>query len=1010
MVHTMYEIYKKAYLHHAVKYGVDTAIFYQVGKFYEMYDWLDATTAVPQTSMQRAVEILGIQLSPKKGDGPGGTDGLFAGIPEQSLHKYATLLTKVGWTLVVYDQVKDSKGTVATRAVSRILSPGTHIESAQKDAVYIAGIWLEESPWLTGNREPPTFSVVATDLTTGRTITYEGATVGKRDSWTADGAFHFFQVHQPRECVVWWRGDRITVPDTTVLRRQFGLHGCKLQIEEGDSRSQGSLEIPRVREDFLQNTFSIQGLLPIREVCKLSETPRTERILCSLFQRIQDMFPSGLKHFHPPEKWNPDTSLFLGNQALLQLNMVTPRMEDSILGLFQRTYTSFGVRAIRNRILYPIADPVKLEKSYDEIQTVLDWSAVELANCAVNLRGISDLPRIHRRVTAGSLTADDVLNLDQSYICIKKLIQMTTGSPLEKKPNWNMESIHESLLDIFSIEKARNQSPDTFCFRSDRALDVTVIENRIVGLRSKLHEIMEKVRTWAEIPSDCLKLEERELSGPIIMGNKAMMTAIQQKLKGANHPFIGMTVIQKKSSAHLEVPLLDSTYRELLKERDRLQHKIRETLVKVCDELSDKCLQDWDKLEEWVSGLDVTVTIAKVSKELGFTRPVLKTGEQSEIKITGLRHPLIEACNTRTEYVKHDINLGNEGSMGWLVYGMNASGKSSLMKAVGISVLLAQAGCYVPCDSMNLVPFRSLFTRILNTDNLWAGLSSFAVEMTELREILEHSGPNSLVLGDELCSGTESVSATAIVGAGLKWLHSRQAKFIFATHLHGLLDIPCVRDLEYLKVWHLKVRYDPVIDALVYERTLTPGSGSSLYGLEVARAMNLPEEVLQTALAIRRGLLGAVNDAEAPVSKWNGGVVRKECSKCGSHLVKDLEVHHIRERSTAKDGRLPNGMGQDHIRNLAVLCAKCHDEVHAGKITIPPMVQTTKGFLRLEEDPVEESVISKAGPRSKWSMEQIKCITEYLKKYPNVQPKRAVFDLKEMGIEISPTSLRAFRN
>ena len=191
---------------------------------------------------------------------------------------------------------------------------------------------------------------------------------------------------------------------------------------------------------------------------------------------------------------------------------------------------------------------------------------------------------------------------------------------------------------------------------------------------------------------------------------------------------------------------------------------------------------------------------------------------------------------------------------------------------------------------------------------------------------------------------------------------------------------------------------------------MTPGSGSSLYGLEVARAMNLPEEVLQTALAIRRGLLGAVNDAEAPVSKWNGGVVRKECSKCGFHIVKDLEVHHIRERSTAKDGRLPNGMGQDHIRNLAVLCAKCHDEVHAGKITIPPMMQTTKGSLRLEEDPVEESVISKAGPRSKWSTEQIKCITEYLKKYPNVQPKRAVFDLKEKGIEISPTSLRAFRN
>jgi DNA mismatch repair protein MutS len=309
---------------------------------------------------------------------------------------------------------------------------------------------------------------------------------------------------------------------------------------------------------------------------------------------------------------------------------------------------------------------------------------------------------------------------------------------------------------------------------------------------------------------------------------------------------------------------------------------------------------------------------------------------------------------------------------------------------------------------MTLVPFRSLFTRILNTDNLWAGLSSFAVEMTELREILENADPFSLVLGDELCSGTESVSATAIVGAGLKWLHDRGAKFIFATHLHGLLDIPFVGQLANLKVWHLKVRYDPVIDALIYERTLTPGSGSSLYGLEVARAMNLPDEVLAMAMTIRRGLLGIVNDAEAPVSKWNGSVTRKECEKCGETFVRDLEVHHIRERAEAgPNGRFADGTAQDHIRNLATLCMKCHDDIHAGLASLGPIVQTTKGSVRLDDDSISDSA---SVPRSKWSMEQTMCIREYLKTYPNVQPKRAVFDLKEKGIEISATSLRAFRN
>jgi DNA mismatch repair protein MutS len=1004
----MYDVYKNAYLHHVVKYGADTAIFYQVGKFYEMYDWLDKNTSLPQTSMQRAVEILGIQLSPKKGEGPQGTDAFFAGVPEQSLHKYATLLTKVGWTVVIYDQIKDTKGAVTSRTVSRILSPGTHVESAQQEAVYIAGVWLEEAPWSSSlnSRNPPTFSAVVTDLTTGRTVTYDDTTVGKKDSWTADGAFHFFQVHQPRECIVWWRGDSITRPEAQTIRRQFGLHSAKLQIEQADSKSQGSLEISQVREDFLQKTISIYGLLPIREACGIATQPRTERILCCLFQRIQEMFPSGLKHLHPPEKWNPASSLFLGNQALLQLNMVTPRIDDSILGLFQRTYTSFGLRAIRNRILYPVADPIRLEKSYNEIQTVLDLPIKIREEVTALLRGISDLPRIHRRASTGSLTADDVLNLDQSYIYIKRLIGLVENTPLEKSPGWNITDIHNSLLEIFSIEKARNQSADTFCFQDEKVPEVTASEVRIVSLRKNLFETLEKVRIWAGVPADTLKLEERELSGPIITGNKAVMSLIQTKLKGAgSSPFTGIQIIQKKASSHLEIPALDSIYRDLLKERARLQDKIRESLPRVCDELSDRCLHTWELAEEWVAGIDVTVTIARVTKELGFSRPVIADTTKSFLEIQGLRHPLIEACSTRTEYVKHNVSLTDSSALGWLIYGMNASGKSSLMKAVGINVLLAQAGCYVPCISMRFVPFRSLFTRILNTDNLWAGLSSFAVEMTELKEILDRADENSLVLGDELCSGTESVSATAIVGAGLKWLHDRGAKFIFATHLHGLLDIPCVNELANLRVWHLKVRYDPTIDALVYERTLTPGSGSSLYGLEVARAMNLPEEVLQMALKIRRGLLGTVNDSEAGVSTWNAGVVRKECVKCGGDIVKDLEVHHIRPRSDATDGRFTDGTAQDHIRNLVVLCSKCHDNIHAGTMTISPMVLTTKGSMRLDNDKKEENVVLK----SKWTKEQQECIRDYLKKYPNLAPKRVIFDLKEMGIEISASSLRTFR-
>jgi DNA mismatch repair protein MutS len=378
------------------------------------------------------------------------------------------------------------------------------------------------------------------------------------------------------------------------------------------------------------------------------------------------------------------------------------------------------------------------------------------------------------------------------------------------------------------------------------------------------------------------------------------------------------------------------------------------------------------------------------------------------VSIDGLRHPLIEATASTTEYVRHTVALGAQ-QQGWLVYGMNASGKSSLMKAVGIAVLLAQAGCYVPASRMTLSPFRSLYTRILNTDNLWAGLSSFAVEMTELREILARADRHSLVLGDELCSGTESQSATALVGAGIRWLHEREARFIFATHLHGLMDIPSVAELPRLRVWHLKVHYDIAADRLVYDRSLTPGPGSSLYGLEVARAMNIPDAILTMAHEIRRGLLGTAVETDAPQSAWNTAIQRRKCELCDANIVRDLEVHHIKPRAVANGaGRLPDGTQLNHMRNLVVVCQTCHDRHHSGQITIGSRATTSDG-------PMLSSAASDAGSsnssaRTKWSPEQLETIRTYLRNYSTLPPKRIAFDLEEKeGIRISVASLRTIR-
>ena len=160
---------------------------------------------------------------------------------------------------------------------------------------------------------------------------------------------------------------------------------------------------------------------------------------------------------------------------------------------------------------------------------------------------------------------------------------------------------------------------------------------------------------------------------------------------------------------------------------------------------------------------------------------------------------------TEIEYIPNDITLGENGI---LLYGTNACGKSTLMKSIGLTLIMAQAGFFVPCKECVYSPYTQIFTRILNNDNIFKRQSSFAVEMSELRGILKRADNHSLVLGDEVCSGTETTSALSIVSAGLKTLSDLKCSFIFTSHLHQLMDIQIVKSLTTLQVFRLKIEYN----------------------------------------------------------------------------------------------------------------------------------------------------------------------------------------------------------
>ena len=256
-------------------------------------------------------------------------------------------------------------------------------------------------------------------------------------------------------------------------------------------------------------------------------------------------------------------------------------------------------------------------------------------------------------------------------------------------------------------------------------------------------------------------------------------------------------------------------------------------------------------------------------------------------------------------------------------------GKTSLIKALGIAVIMAQSGFYVPCESFVFCPYQYIFTRIIGNDNIFKGLSTFAVEMSELRVILQSCNENSLILGDELCSGTEIDSALSIFVSSLETLTERQSSFIFATHFHELQQMKEMKQLSNIQCKHLKVQFDYEKQQLYYDRQLQDGQGESIYGLEVCKSLRLPDTFLDRCYEIRNTYIQNKNNIlSMKVCKYNKDKVRHMCEFCNENV--GTEIHHLQYQKDAnQNDYIDNSFHKNHSANLASICEKCHHHVHA---------------------------------------------------------------------------------
>ena len=375
-------------------------------------------------------------------------------------------------------------------------------------------------------------------------------------------------------------------------------------------------------------------------------------------------------------------------------------------------------------------------------------------------------------------------------------------------------------------------------------------------------------------------------------------------------------------------PILDN----ILSDKMKIECKINEEAKCAYNEFLNELLKSFGNnircISQSISKLDVLYNKSYLACKNNYCKPIINNENgNSFVDFKELRHPLIEKIQTKELYVTNDMNMGINNKHGVLLYGTNAVGKTSFIRAIGSAVIFAQAGMYVAASNFIYKPYSAIYSRIIGNDNLFKGLSTFEVEISELRVILKMADQNSLILGDELCSGTENESACSIFTAALKYIHEKKSSFIFATHLHEITNWSDITSLSNLKLYHMHVYYDHENECLVYDRKLKEGSGTRMYGLEVCKNMYLSKEFMDDAYSIRNNYFPEQKGVlSGKRSRYNSKKIVHMCEICKHEPA--IETHHINQQKDASENGYINSFHKNHPANLKALCESCHTRIH----------------------------------------------------------------------------------
>lgn len=784
-------------------------LFFRLGDFYETFDQDAEITS-------RELDIVLTSRNVAKG-----VRVPMAGIPYHAVENYLARLIERGYHVAICEQVGEQplRGLVP-RKVTRVITPGTVIEPGllPGDANnYLACVVSE------GERA----GVAYVDITTGEFA----ATELKGDDLATILRAELTRLN-PAE---------VLYPESASLGN--GLPGHLTPLPEWH------FELGRCQEVLLQH-FQVASL----DGFGLRGMVFAIRAAAGILQYLQETQPNALNLLSDLSTYHLSQFMVLDAATRRNLELTETLRggtgEGCLLHVLDHTVTPMGKRLMHQWISKPLLDIEQIQERQAAVSFLVANGLVR-AQLRATLKPFNDLERLTQRVVSGSVQPRDLVAMRRSLQLLTALRQALPQDEPSLAPFLSEFDLCQDELRL--LENALEDDPPA------TLQNIGVIR---AGFSAELDEIVERSRHARQWIASLEGLERQRTGIKSLKVGFNKVFGYYIEVTKANATMVPAEYIRKQTLVNAEryiTPELKEYETLVLNAEEHIREVEARLFRQVCQQLATSALKLLATARS-IAHLDVLAALAEAAVVGGYICP--QVVQEDVLEIRQGRHPVVERTLRSERFVPNDL-IFEEGERIRLITGPNMSGKSTLIRQIALIVLMAQIGSFVPAESARIGIIDRIFTRIGAQDEIYAGQSTFMVEMVETANILHHATPRSLLILDEIGRGTSTYDGVSIAWAVVEYIHNHpnlRAKTLFATHYHELTQLadllPGVRNYNFA--------VSEAQGKVVFLHKILPGAADRSYGIHVAQLAGLPRSVIQRAGEILRQLEATSGKAVRP--------------------------------------------------------------------------------------------------------------------------------------------------